>query len=200
MMENNNEFLEKTLELFVENGAKALTMDDIAKTFSMSKKTLYEQYGNKEALLGKVLGHKMQQVLIGLKTMDEQAKNAIEGMICKDECLKEASQENKSIFIKQLIKYYPNIFHEHTLAFSEKVTEIFVQNVKKGREQGLFRQEFDEVWYSKFFFQLMMSYETTPYIDTEKISKSDYSDEVMLFYLHAITTEKGKEILKTIKI
>lgn len=151
-MENNNEFLEKTLKLFIENGAKALTMDDIAKAFSMSKKTLYEQYGNKEKLLEKVLRHKIQQVLIGLKTIEEQEKNAIERMICKDKCLKEISQENKSIFIKQLIKYYPNIFHKHTLIFSEKATEIFVQNIKKGREQELFRQDFDEVWYSKFFF------------------------------------------------
>ncbi|PIE50671.1 MAG: TetR family transcriptional regulator [Flavobacteriales bacterium] len=198
-MEEKNEFLEKTLELFIENGAKALTMDDIAKAFAMSKKTLYEQYGNKEGLLKQVLDYKSYQIIASIKAMGKKASNAIEALLLKDECIAQASHEKKSIFIRQLIKYYPNTFNEHILGVSKRINEILVQNVKAGREQGLFRADFDEKWYAKLFFQLIMSYESTPFIDTHKINKSDYSDEVMLFYLHAITTEKGKEILKNYK-
>lgn len=195
MEEKFDEFLDKTLDLFVENGAKALTMDDIAKTFSISKKTLYEQYGSKESLLETVLSYKLDKVIKSVKKIDEQSSNAIEAILNKDESISESIQQNRSIFIKQLMKYYPVIFDKHMLDCSDKITELIIKNIHKGREQGIFRKDFNEWSYSKFFFQLIMSYETTPFINTEKISKSDYHDEVIMFYLHAITTEKGKQIL-----
>ncbi len=37
-MSEKNIFLDKVTQLFLENGAKTLTMDDIAKAFSISKK------------------------------------------------------------------------------------------------------------------------------------------------------------------
>ncbi len=43
-MEENKIFLKKVSDLFYLHGAKSLTMDEIAREFSMSKKTLYQQY------------------------------------------------------------------------------------------------------------------------------------------------------------
>ncbi|HAI79685.1 MAG TPA: TetR/AcrR family transcriptional regulator, partial [Chryseobacterium sp.] len=57
----DKKFLEKVVELFIDNGAKTLTMDDIAKEFGMSKKTLYQKYANKEALLEDVLAFKLEE-------------------------------------------------------------------------------------------------------------------------------------------
>ena len=53
----DNQFLQKATELFIENGAKTLTMDDVAKEFGMSKKTIYQKYKNMEALLELSLIH-----------------------------------------------------------------------------------------------------------------------------------------------
>ena len=43
--------LDKALQLFFANGIRAVKMDDIAKSLSISKRTLYELYDNKEILL-----------------------------------------------------------------------------------------------------------------------------------------------------
>jgi AcrR family transcriptional regulator len=50
-MDDKKCFLEKLFKLFQVYGAKTLTMDDIAKEFSISKKTLYQKYSHKEDLI-----------------------------------------------------------------------------------------------------------------------------------------------------
>lgn len=195
----DKEFLQQVVELFIENGAKTLTMDDIARHFGMSKKTLYQHYKNKEALLEDVLSYKLSEVVEKLNILDEKIENAVERMFCRDQEIERAVESNNSLLIKQLVKYYPAIFNRHMRAFSDKFVSVLQRNIQRGRQQGFYRQDFDEVTYATLFFQLIMSYENSPLIDTDQIERRNYHDQVMMFYLNAITTEKGKEILKKIK-
>ena len=65
-MAKKDHFIEKVSHLFIEYGAKTFTMDDIAKEFSMSKKTLYQQFKNKDELLEAVLDFQLEQMSKGL--------------------------------------------------------------------------------------------------------------------------------------
>ena len=195
-MEDNTQFLEKATELFIEHGSKTLTMDDIAKEFGMSKKTLYQKYANKEALLEDVLAFKLEEVIVKLNELDIQVENAVDRMFCRDEHIERAVQSNNSLLIRQLIKYYPAIFNKHMMDFAEKFSEVMVHNIERGRQQGYYREDFNATIYAKLFFQLLMSYESSPFLDTSTIDKTEYKNEAIMFYMNAITTEKGKEQLK----
>ena len=197
-MDENTAFLEKASQLFIENGAKTLTMDDIAKEFGMSKKTLYQKYANKEALLSDVLHYKLEEVIEKLNELDATVENAIERMFCRDRQIEKAMQTNKSLLIRQLLKYYPTIFNKHMMDFSERFTEVMVHNIKRGREQGYYRDDFDANIYGKIFFQLVTSYDSSPFFNTDEIDRTHFNNEAMLFFLNAITTEKGKDYLKKV--
>ena len=198
-MEEKTNFLSKATQLFIENGAKSVTMDEIAKEFGISKKTLYQKYKNKEELLEEVLKYKLQEVIERIKYLDENIDNAVARMYCRDEEIDKVSHSNNNILIRQLLKYYPAIFHKHMLNFSAKFSEVLVHNIEKGRKQGLYREDFDPELYAKLFFQLVMSYDSSPYFDVELIERENFMQETMFFYLNAITNEKGKEVLKNLK-
>lgn len=198
-MEEKTNFLSKATQLFIENGAKSVTMDEIAKEFGISKKTLYQKYKNKEELLEEVLKYKLQEVIERLKYLDENIDNAVARMFCRDEEIDKVSHSNNNILIRQLLKYYPAIFHKHMLNFSTKFSEVLVHNIEKGRKQGLYREDFDPELYAKLFFQIVMSYDSSPYFDVELIERENFMQETMFFYLNAITNEKGKEVLKNLK-
>lgn len=188
-------FLEKVAELFIENGAKTLTMDDIAKEFVMSKKTLYQKYSNKEALLEDVLEYKLTEVIEKLSELDYQIENAVERMYCRDEQIEKAARSNNSLLIRQLLKYYPAIFNKHMMNFSERFTEVLVHNIERGREQGFYRTDFDAALYASIYFQMVMSYDSSPFLDTTKTDRTEYSNVALNFYMNAITTELGKQQL-----
>ncbi len=198
-MEEKTIFLRKAAELFIDNGAKSVTMDEIAKEFGISKKTLYQKYKNKEELLEAVLQYKLEEVIERLQYLDDQIDNAIERMFCRDEEIDKVSHSNNNILIRQLLKYYPAIFHKHMLNFSTKFSEVLIHNIEKGRKQGLYREDFDPEFYAKIFFQLVMSYDSSPYFNVEIFSREYFMQEAMMFYLTAITNEKGKEVLKSLQ-
>ncbi|MCZ2085557.1 MAG: TetR/AcrR family transcriptional regulator, partial [Flavobacteriales bacterium] len=82
-MDEKTIFLSKASELFINNGAKSVTMDEIAKEFGISKKTLYQKYKNKEELLEEVLEYKLHEVIDRLQYLDDNVENAIERMFCR---------------------------------------------------------------------------------------------------------------------
>lgn len=193
-----DEFLKKVLQLFIINGAKTLTMDDIAKELKISKKTLYQKYQNKENLLEEILTYNIEKVLNRMRNLENEIENAVERMFARDEQIENASKTNDSILLRQLIKYYPQIFNKHMLYFSDKLSEILVQNIERGRAQGFYRKDFDAHFYSKLYFQMTMTYDNSPFLDTQEISRSRYQQESLLFYMNAITTEKGKKVVSDI--
>ena len=195
-MENKNQVLEKATELFIEHGSKTLTMDDVAREFGISKKTLYQKYKNKEALLEEVLDFKLKGVIEKMQQLDVEVDNAVERMFCRDEQMERAVNSNKSMMVKQLVKYYPSIFNKHMVNFAEKFSKVLTHNIERGREQGFYRHDFKEEIYSKLFVQLMMSYDSSPILEHEKVEREEFNHEVMMLYMNAITTEKGKQILK----
>lgn len=194
-MEKDLKFIDQVQNLFLEHGAKTLTMDDIARELSISKKTLYQRYKNKEALLEEVLANGVDKVLVRLRNLEGEIENAIDRMLLRDDEITRISISNNSILLKQLIKYYPRLFERHMRLFSEKFAEIIQRNIERGRKQGYYREDFDPYFYAKFFFQSIMSYDNSPYIESSQLSRSEYQQEVLMLYMHAITTQKGKDYL-----
>ncbi|MEJ8605079.1 TetR/AcrR family transcriptional regulator [Riemerella anatipestifer] len=195
-MEDRIIFLKKVSELFVQNGAKSLTMDDIAKAFSISKKTLYQNYKNKEVLLEEVLDFLLKQLLEQLKAEEEKSLNPIEKMLLRETKIEQISENNRTVFVRQLIKYYPEIYNMHIVNVYKGIYEIFKHNVIKGREQGLYEKDFDIETYAKYFLELMFAFDSSPLFEEEqKIGRSNYCQGVVRFYLNAIVTPKGKEFL-----
>ncbi|MDY3339228.1 TetR/AcrR family transcriptional regulator [Riemerella anatipestifer] len=195
-MEDRIIFLKKVSELFVQNGAKSLTMDDIAKAFSISKKTLYQNYKNKEVLLEEVLDFLLKQLLEQLKAEEEKSLNPIEKMLLREPKIEQISENNRTVFVRQLIKYYPDIYNMHIVNVYKGIYEILKHNVIKGREQGLYEKDFDIETYAKYFLELMFAFDSSPLFEEEqKIGRSNYCQGVVRFYLNAIVTPKGKEFL-----
>ena len=191
-------FLEKVSNLFFENGAKAVTMDDVAKHVSISKRTLYEEYVNKEALLTAILDFKLEKVIDTMKNIAAENTNAIEKILIREKDFEKFSSTNQSVFVRQLLKYYPALFDQHILNMNEKISDILFKNIIKGRTEGLYRENFNESLYIRFFLQIMLSFENSVLFENEQCQRSQFCFEGVTFYLYSITTEKGRKILAKI--
>lgn len=197
-MSEKTVFLDKVSDLFFENGAKAVTMDDVAKHVSISKRTLYEEYTNKEELLRAILDFKLQKVIDTMKSIEAENTNSIEKILIRDKDFEKFSSTNQSVFIRQLLKYYPAIFDQHILNMNEKISEILFKNIDNGRKEGFYRQNFNESLYIRFFLQIMLSFENSVLFENEQCERSQFCHEGVTFYLYSITTEKGRQVLDKI--
>lgn len=195
-MENKTQFLDTVLKLFYLNGAKTTTMDDIAKEFSMSKKTLYQLYANKDELLEDVLDYEMKLIVEALHKFDIKDDCPIHKMLYREDKIKDMAEGNNTIFARQMKKYYYHLYERQIYKIGVEVSKILETNAERGRALGLYREDFDVKEYAKYLMLIVFSYDDSPIVDTRETSRQDFTQNAILMYLNAITTEKGKEKLK----
>ncbi|MBO7579819.1 MAG: TetR/AcrR family transcriptional regulator [Prevotella sp.] len=137
--ELKGKILVTAMSLFKREGIKRVKMDDIAQALSISKRTLYEIYENKEQLLCEGVVYEYQLRLEQHRQFTEQAENEIEVVM-------EVIRQD----IVRLGGINPLFFSE--LAKYERVVELLnkeheekrlrsMEFVQKGIENGYFRSD-----------------------------------------------------------
>ena len=197
-MEGKNFFLDKLLSMFRIYGAKTLTMDDIANEFSISKKTLYQKYKNKEELIQEVLEFISNAALEEVQKTQIQYDCPIEILFVSGNRIDKITCQEKNAFVFQLIKYYPDIFHAHQKSISGKVSVTVKNNYEKGVELGYFRTDVPINLYIKFLISLLFAVDVSPIFEDEK-DKFSISVTMKIFYLEAIVTESGRNRFNELK-
>ncbi len=127
---------------FLSNGYKTVTMDEVASDLGVSKKTLYEIFGNKEGLIRLSLEFQFQE----LREVFEEALNlnldAISEMhfiMDKIRTMIGTPQHKNAVY--QLQKYYAKIYRKvyvEQVVFIQKALET---NIEKGQDSGLYRKD-----------------------------------------------------------
>jgi len=197
-MKNTRCTLDRLFDMFRTHGAKTLTMDDIAREFCISKKTLYQKYKNKEELLTEVLEHISNKAIEEVEAVRKNHQCPIEIMFISGTRIDDATSQEKNAFVLQLIKYYPEVFHQHQKSISIKIEEILKQNFERGVELGYYRTDIPTDLFIKFLTTLLFSVDVSPLFEDIK-DKKYISTGIKFFYLNAIVTEKGQQRLKELK-
>jgi AcrR family transcriptional regulator len=180
--------IEKAAELFLTVGFKSITMDDIASKMGISKKTLYKYFANKELLVDET-------------TMDFQRKihTKIEDIIAKNyNPIKELFEIKKSIQgffqitetspLYQLKKHYPETHEKLMSCEQEECTQFFRQNIHKGIDAGLYREETDIDTSTLFYYTLMMHINENTVLEKD-IHKLDFA--LLEYHTRALATSAG---------
>ena len=98
--------------MFLNLGFKSVTMDDIARTSGVSKKTIYAHFSNKTDLVEAVTSYLFDTVCCGIDLIHEQQQNPIIELFEIKKFVMQHLKDEKSSPQYQLQKYYPKIFVE----------------------------------------------------------------------------------------
>lgn len=192
------QILNKATDMFLTLGFKSVTMDDIANEMGISKKTIYQHFSNKDSLVKAVTTNLFEDISCGIDQIILANKNPIEELFAiKDFVLKNLKDENTSP-IYQLHKYYPRIHKSLMLKQFDKMGSCVVENLEKGIGLGLFREEINKEYISRFYFSGMNSIKDVELFNPEVFSLKDLQNQYLEYHLRGICTLKGIEQLETI--
>ena len=74
-MEVKNRIIEESRKLFFKYGMKRVTMDDVSKNLSMSKKTLYQYFSDKDELVEEVTKVHLKQEEMEMEDISNNSNN-----------------------------------------------------------------------------------------------------------------------------
>ncbi len=142
-MEIKDKILLTAFKLFMRNGIKSVSMDDIALTMGVSKKTLYKWFDNKDQLVVAMLQQHLTQMEDDCCQYTAEPGNAIEELFNIMQMVRQQmSGMHPSVFY-DLQKYHQaawQIWSNHKNKF---ILDQIYDNIKKGITEGLYRSDFE---------------------------------------------------------
>ena len=180
--------ISKASEMFLKLGFKSVTMDDIAGEMCISKKTIYKYFCNKELLIEESTTTVHKEIHEIINTIISKNYNAIEENFEIRKMFKEMFQTIDNSPTYQLKKHYPEIHSKLVKNELEDCNSMFRQNIIKGIEQGLYREDLDIELYAKFYYLLIFSIKETTRLESESAKLETH---VLEYHTRAIATPKG---------
>lgn len=188
--------IEKATEMYLTLGFKSVTMDDIASTMGISKKTIYQHFENKNDLVEAVTMNLFETISCGIDEIVFLNQNPIEELFTiKDFVIKNLKDDSTSP-LYQLQRYYPQIHKSLMSRQYDKMGDCVLENLKKGIEQGLFRDTINLELIGRFYFAGMTSIKNTQLFNPIHFSTIEVHETYLEYHLRGISTEKGLTVLE----
>lgn len=167
---------------YARYGIKGTSMSQIANAMSISKRTIYENFENKEELLISCLEYGTSNLENVVEETQKQAKSALEAFIvvCSD-VFRYTSSFCPS-FYKDIARYpdAANKLDEYRDVFREKCRQYFYTGIKEG--YFLPEQNYDFI--------------TSLFVEQLREMRTDHQTSMIFTLLRGICTDKGLEELK----
>jgi len=187
--------LKEAQSLFWKFGVKSVTMDDIAKHISMSKKTIYQYFEDKDEIVNEITKRHLESQEVALEKLKSESQDAVHEMVKISAHIKFSFENLNSHLLFELKKYHPtayNTFHDHKQC---TIIQSIVENLKKGVEQGYYRKEINIAVLAKLRLeQIEMAFDQNIYPASEFMIQ-DVHVQLFDHFLHGITTLKGHKLL-----
>ncbi|HPG32815.1 MAG: TetR/AcrR family transcriptional regulator [Lentimicrobiaceae bacterium] len=157
--------------LFRKYGIRSISMDDIAKELSMSKKTLYQYVENKTDLIEKLLKHVVSDSTSCI-TEGDVPMNAIDILLQVSVRVSDEIKELNPSIAFDLEKFYPVLYRNFVNAKREHVYKKIKENLEQGGREGIYRTDLDADLVAKLYVQKLIDVH-----DPEFLSSVDFSQE-----------------------
>ncbi|MBV6484967.1 MAG: TetR/AcrR family transcriptional regulator [Flavobacteriales bacterium] len=195
IMETKEQFLLAITELFMKYGIKSLTMDDISRHLGISKKTLYQFATDKKDLVKQCVELTVNSEECMLCNIATQKGNAIDEMFDVNKRISQKLQNVQPAVMYDLQKYYPDawkVMESHKQCF---VYDMIVENIKRGIEEGLYRDNVNEEITAKIYVGLIDRMFDSEFFPTNKYSFEVLHREIARYHIRGIASEKGAKYL-----
>lgn len=193
-MELRDRILYKAAELFFQEGVRSVTMTDVAKHLGISKRTLYEQFKDKDELVSKCVECALEGGRLRSQQHFELAGNVLEGLLL---LYRQQFQEFKGVnrnAVNEIKKFYPRaylLFENHSKACSIRYNQLLAE----GQKEGLIREDVNiEIVVGLLQAQFMLLFETD-HFQLDKYTILDYMRAIIINFLRGISTKKGIELI-----
>ncbi|KAA2244875.1 TetR/AcrR family transcriptional regulator [Chitinophaga agrisoli] len=195
-MTGQERILETALRLFRTYGIKSVTMFDIARECGISKKTVYEHFADKEALIKEGVN----ALLNGLQQQLEQCRdgepNAIAEMIQTTHQMEVLARTMNPLMMHEVKKYHPEVSQAVEDFKRERVFKGIRGNLERGVKEGLYQPNLKmDILARLRQLQLESAFDPEQY-PAAQFDLHEVMQQVTANYILGIATATGREVME----
>lgn len=191
-----DKIVQKATELFLNLGFKNVTMDQIAKESGISKKTIYQFFNNKTALIENCLENILVTIGENIQKVKSKNLNAVEEQLEVKKLLMQQMKLEKTSPHYQLQKYYPNLYTQTRNKHVAVMHNCTAENLAKGIKEGVYRKEVNIELTTKIHFICAIELKNAEHFPPDQYSAKEIMNIYTEHFLRSVVTPKGLEILE----
>lgn len=186
--------MKAAVDLFWRYGVKSVTMDDIAKELGISKKTIYQHFSDKDAIVKEVVQQELQCEQTDMDRLEAEASDPIEEVMRISDYIRASFATMSPVLLNDLKKYHPKawaIFQKHK---HEHIIQGISGNLKRGMAAGLYRDDIDvDVLARMRVEQIEMAFDPAIF-PPQKFAIIEVHIQLIHHFLRGILTGKGFDV------
>jgi len=195
--EIKSRILQAANDMMIQYGIRSVSMDDIAGSLGMSKKTLYQYFKDKDELVEQVIVAIIQKNECECQEDRKLAENAIHEIFLVIDMLEDLFKSMNPAVLFDLQKYHPKaylIIIEHKYKF---LLSQVKENLRQGIEQKLFRPDINIEIMSRYRIETMFMPFSVEFNRDLNYSIMECQHQIILNFLYGMVTPKGYEMIET---
>jgi AcrR family transcriptional regulator len=189
MEDKRKRLIDHAIELFINHGIISVTMDELAKTAGMSKKTVYQFFANKGILVEAVVDQLIEQSKNIISSNTGASHDPVQELVLQQGLFKHLIAL-RYLFNDMMLKRYPRAmkaFHEFKINHLKMVIE---SNLSDGIAMGLYRAGLDVPATAAIYISV-----TDFYLFNNTVRSAADIFEALQLFINGIITDDGRRLL-----
>lgn len=193
-MELKTRIITTTLRMMMQIGVSSMTMDAIARSCGISKRTLYEQFPDKLTLITEALHHDGKLKHDRLEKIFNNSENRLDALLNVYTEIRKQVSHTSFALVNDISRLYPSLYSEFENVQSQNVRYL-IDVLKKGRDEGLVRHDVNLDIYTQVFNMTIHNPELSNLAYRNDLPLVKVLDEVFINFLRSIATIRGIEMI-----
>jgi AcrR family transcriptional regulator len=196
-MEIQERILYKAHEMFMKYGIRSISMDEIAGQLGVSKKTIYQYYTDKDALVEGVIGIEIRDNELKCLLHQKKSENAIQEIFLAMETVTELLKVMNPSLFKDLEKYHATAFKKLTDHKNKFLYAVTRKNLERGIAEGLYKLEINTDILARFRMATVFFVFSNDLFPATKMVH--VLEEITDNFLYGVATAKGIKLIEKYK-
>jgi TetR/AcrR family transcriptional regulator, cholesterol catabolism regulator len=185
---------QKAHGLFMQYGLRSVSMDDIATGLGISKKTIYQFFADKDALVDDVMASVFENDMICCERDRAKSENAIHEIFLAIDFIVEMFKSMNPSVLFDLQKFHPTSFARFVKHKDEYLFNMIKNNLKRGIEEELYRADLKVDILSRFRVESMMMPFNPEFQQKAGKNLALIEEEITLHFLYGLVSTKGYKV------
>ena len=195
-MEIQERIAQKAHDLFLRYGIRSISMDEIASQLGISKKTIYQFYADKDALVDSVI-----DIVVNSNTDEccihrEESENPVHEILVATDMVQEMLNTMNPTIMYDLQKYHPATYKKIADHKNEFLYKLIKENLEQGIATQLYRPEINTEILSRLRLASVFIMFRPDLYPLGKYNLGTIIEEVTIHFLYGITTAKGQKLVQ----
>jgi AcrR family transcriptional regulator len=189
-------YINRITNLFLENEAGRMKIEEIAAAVGVTKKTIYNYFDSKQELSECILDNYIRHQLNDVRTAIKDGLNPIATLLLLSETINRAYHDCYHLLTPMGKIRNTDSFVQVVETHQQELVEITEYTFKKGIRDGLFENDMDTQLASKLYITAIQMLSRSDSIVNTLLESEDKHKQVIFYMLKGACTPSGMQHLR----